>query len=107
IPTADGTSIEASRLIITQGNDRQLVYYWFIEGGRHETSESVAKLRLFANAVLENRRDGALVRFVTPVDGSDMERADRTLKEFVAQAAPLLPEYIPGAGTAAAGVATQ
>jgi exosortase D (VPLPA-CTERM-specific) len=94
IPTAGG-GVEASRLIITQGTDKQLVYFWFVEGGRHETDEYVAKLRLFQNAVLHNRRDGALVRFVTPVDGGDVARADETLKAFVAEAAPLLPAYVP------------
>lgn len=95
IPLADGTSLTASRLIISQGTDRQLVYFWFVEGGRHETDEYRAKLRLFENAVLRNRRDGALVRFVTPVDGGDLTGADARLKSFVAEAAPLLPAYIP------------
>lgn len=94
IPAAGGT-IRASRLIISQGTDKQLVYFWFVEGGRHETSEYVAKIRLFQNAVLRNRRDGALVRFVTPVDGGDLNRAEQTLREFVAEAAPLLPAYVP------------
>ncbi|HEY3149980.1 MAG TPA: VPLPA-CTERM-specific exosortase XrtD, partial [Dongiaceae bacterium] len=30
IPASGGTSIRASRLIITQGNDKQLVYFWFV-----------------------------------------------------------------------------
>src|SRR5262249_26073327 len=51
IPTTGGT-LRASRLIISQGTDKQLVYFWFVEGGRHETNEYVAKLRLFQNAVL-------------------------------------------------------
>ncbi len=87
--------LPANRLIITQGNEKQLIYYWFVEGGRHETNEYRAKLRLFTNAVLHNRRDGALVRFITPVDDSDLARADRTLKAFVAEAAPLLSGYVP------------
>ncbi|MEZ5830891.1 MAG: VPLPA-CTERM-specific exosortase XrtD [Dongiaceae bacterium] len=97
IPIADGKSLGASRLIISQGTDKQLVYFWFVEGGRHETGEYAAKLRLFRNAVLDNRRDGALVRFVTPVDGSDLAGADRRLKQFVAEVAPLLPAYLPQA----------
>ena len=95
IPLSNGTSVRASRLIITQGSDKQLVYFWFVEGGRHETNEYVAKLRLFENAILDNRRDGALVRFITPVSGGDLGHADTTLKAFVAEAAPLLPEYVP------------
>lgn len=95
IPLAGGAPLRASRLIISQGTDKQLVYFWFIEGGRHETGEYAAKFRLFANAVLHNRRDGALVRFVTPVVGGDLTRADATLKSFIAEAAPLLPAYVP------------
>jgi exosortase D (VPLPA-CTERM-specific) len=85
----------ASRLIISQGTDRQLVYYWFVEGGQVETNEYRAKLRLFGNAVLHNRRDGALVRFVTPVAGTDVNAAEGRLQAFIAKAAPLLDEYIP------------
>jgi exosortase D (VPLPA-CTERM-specific) len=95
IPLAGGATLSASRLIISQGTEKQLVYFWFVEGGRHETGEYAAKFRLFANAVLHNRRDGALVRFVTPVAGGDLERADATLKSFIAEAAPLLPAYVP------------
>jgi len=95
IPLAAGVPLRASRLIISQGTDKQLVYFWFVEGGRHETGEYAAKFRLFANAVLHNRRDGALVRFVTPVAGGDLARADATLKSFIAEAAPLLPAYVP------------
>ena len=92
---AAGVPLRASRLIISQGTDKQLVYFWFVEGGRHETGEYAAKFRLFANAVLHNRRDGALVRFVTPVAGGGLARADATLKSFIAEAAPLLPAYVP------------
>jgi exosortase D (VPLPA-CTERM-specific) len=95
VPLPGGGSLTASRLIISQGTDKQLVYFWFVEGGRHETSEYAAKLRLFQNAVLRNRRDGALVRFVTPIESGDVARADKTLKSFVAEAAPLLPAYVP------------
>ena len=95
VPMAGGAPLRASRLIISQGTDKQLVYFWFVEGGRHETGEYAAKYRLFANAVLHNRRDGALVRFVTPVPGGDLGRADATLKSFIAEAAPLLPAYVP------------
>lgn len=95
VPLAGGGTLSASRLIIAQGTEKQLVYFWFVEGGRHETGEYAAKFRLFANAVLHNRRDGALVRFVTPVAGGDLARADATLKSFIAEAAPLLPAYVP------------
>lgn len=95
IPLGDSRSISASRLIIARENEKLLVYYWFVEGGRRETGEYMAKYRLFENAVLRNRRDGALVRFITPVEGGDLGRADARLKSFIAEAAPLLPAYVP------------
>jgi exosortase D (VPLPA-CTERM-specific) len=95
IPVAGAANLRASRLIISQGTDKQLVYFWFVEGGRLETDEYMAKYRLFENAILRNRRDGGLVRFVTPIEGGDVARADKMLKSFVAEAAPLLPAYVP------------
>jgi EpsI family protein len=84
-----------NRLIIAQGNDRQLVYYWFVEGGVIETNEYLAKARLFMNSVLYNRRDGALVRYITPVVNGDIEAADQLLGRFVIETASELNAYLP------------
>lgn len=94
-PGADAPRMTVNRLIIAQENDRQLVYYWFMEGGVVETNEYLAKARLFMNAVLYNRRDGALVRYVTPIRNNDIEAADRILEGFVAEATPKLKDYLP------------
>jgi exosortase D (VPLPA-CTERM-specific) len=94
-PGANAPTMNVNRLIIAQGSDRQLVYYWFIEGGVVETDEYLAKARLLMNSVLYNRRDGALVRFVTPILSNDVEAADRVLGRFIAEAVPELAEYLP------------
>jgi len=83
-----------NRLIIAQGGQRQLVYYWFVEGGTVEASEYDAKVRLVINSVVKQRRDGALVRFITPMEGSD-SASDERLKQFIRQFLPLLPPYLP------------
>ena len=98
LPIASGnatTTMPVNRLIIAQGNTRQLVYYWFVEGGTIETNEYLAKARLFANSVLNNRRDGALVRFIVPIDGGNIEAAEETLGKFVAEIVPVMPEFLP------------
>jgi hypothetical protein len=68
-------------------------------GGRTTRMVAVARarrlFRLFANGALHKRRGGALVRFVTPVASGDLDRADATLKSFIAEAAPLVPAYVP------------
>ncbi|MBK8161349.1 MAG: VPLPA-CTERM-specific exosortase XrtD [Rhodospirillaceae bacterium] len=88
-------SVPINRLVIAQGSRRQLVYYWFVEGGVVETNEYLAKARLFANAVIDNRRDGALVRFITPIENGDFAAADLILGNFVREATPLLPRFLP------------
>jgi len=92
---AASTVVQINRLIIRQGNERSLVYYWFIEGGEPVAQETWAKLLLLKNAVLHNRRDGALIRFVTPIEGTDASMADKRLSAFIDQIAPLLREYLP------------
>ena len=89
------TVIPANRIIIAQGNTKQLVYYWFVEGGAIETNEYRAKARLFANAVMENRRDGALVRFVAPINGGDIAAVDAQMQNFIGDLLPVLPPYLP------------
>ena len=92
---AASSAIAVNRLIIAQGSTRQLVYYWFVEGGVAETDEYRAKALLFTNAVLHNRRDGALVRLITPINGGDVAAADDLLGKFVRETLPILPQFIP------------
>jgi exosortase D (VPLPA-CTERM-specific) len=89
------TVVPINRLIIRQGNERSLVYYWFVEGGEPVADETWAKVRLLANAVLHNRRDGALIRFVTPIVGTDTAIADKRLVTFINQVMPIMPQYLP------------
>ncbi|WP_374651093.1 VPLPA-CTERM-specific exosortase XrtD [Dongia sp.] len=98
LPYIDGAGtsvIQANRLIIAQGNMRQIVYYWFVEGGAVETNEYRAKARLLANSILQNRRDGALVRFIAPIEGGDVAAADAQLAGFVAETLPIIPQFLP------------
>jgi EpsI family protein len=87
--------VPINRLVIRQGNERSLVYYWFLEGGEPVADETWAKVRLLKNAVLHNRRDGALIRFVTSIDGTDPAAADKRLTDFIGQFIPVLPQYLP------------
>lgn len=87
---------EVNRVVIRKGNVSQLVYYWFVERGREMSDEYQVKWRLFRDAIVENRTDGALVRLTTPiVTGEPAENADRRMADFLAGALPLLPDYLP------------
>lgn len=94
--TVDGVPLRVNRLVIARGDNRQLVYYWFQQRGRVVTSEYLVKWYLFWDALKKNRTDGALVRFVTPVEpGHDIAEADERLASFAKLVAPQLATYIP------------
>jgi exosortase D (VPLPA-CTERM-specific) len=90
-----GNPLRVNRAIIQKGTDRQLVYYWFEEQGRSVTSDYGAKLFTLIDAVRYGRTDGALIRLVTPIEGTSVESADRRLQEFLELTLPKLPAYVP------------
>jgi exosortase D (VPLPA-CTERM-specific) len=90
-----GAPLRVNRAIIQKGTDRQLVYYWFEERGRSMTSDYGAKLYTLWDAVERGRTDGALVRLVTPIQGSAIDAADRRLQNFLRLTLPKLSAYIP------------
>jgi EpsI family protein len=96
IPVANGAPpIEVNRYVIAKGLDRQLVLYWYQSHGRVIASEYWAKIFLTLDAIRLNRTDGALVRVVTPISGSEVA-AEREAMQFVQTLFPLLGQYLPG-----------
>lgn len=91
-----GEPLEVNRMIIAQGDFRQLVYYWFQQRGRVITNEYWVKWWLFWDALTRNRTDGALVRLTIPIlPGQDLDQAEAALQEFAAVTVPELGPYIP------------
>jgi len=100
---ADGASVPVNRVLMSMGEDRLLVYYWFMQRGRNVTSEYAAKWYIFWDSVTKQRTDGALVRVITPVaKGSDVAEADERLTAFLRKAHPALYFHIPQADAVAA-----
>jgi exosortase D (VPLPA-CTERM-specific) len=87
-------TIEVTRMLISKGNTKQLVYYWFHQRGRDLSNEFPMKFALLYDAIKLNRTDGAIVRFTTTVYRSEAE-ADAKLAEFIRLNYPLFPKYIP------------
>lgn len=89
-------ALRVNRALISYGDQRQLVYYWFQQRGRVITSEYLVKWYLLHDALTHNRTDGALVRLTTPVaPGEPVRSADARLADFAALAVPRLGEFIP------------
>jgi exosortase D (VPLPA-CTERM-specific) len=83
-----------SSLLMKQGNERLLVYYWFIQQGRWLPNESSTEIRLKIDSLWNRRAQGALIRLTTPVD-HDIESAKARLADYARLVVPLLPKFIP------------
>lgn len=96
IETGTGETLAVNRAIIQKGLNRQLVYYWFEQRGRHLTSDYAAKAYTVWDELSRGRSDGALVRVVTPVGPTEsLEAADQRLAAFLRLALRDLPAYVP------------
>ncbi|MDQ3920703.1 MAG: EpsI family protein [Acidobacteriota bacterium] len=95
VKPADGSrAFEANRYLITHGDERQLLVYWYQGRGRAVASEYRDKLYTVLDSMRLRRSDGAMVRVLVPVGGSEAEAAE-TAAQFAAQVAPRLAPYVP------------
>ena len=93
-----GTSLTVpiNRFVISQGDNKQIVYYWFQERGQIIASEYAVKWHMLIDSIKHNRTDGALVRLTTLIGPLDsIENADKRLLDFAQNVTPLLKDYIP------------
>jgi EpsI family protein len=85
-----------NRVIVEQGSNKEIVYYWFDERGRKIANEWWSKWQLLVDAIIMNRTDGALVRVTTQVFPGERERdADERLQSFMRGLLPSLTGYLP------------
>ncbi len=92
----DGQVYHVGEYVISDGNIKQFVLYWYQAHGRSIPNEYTAKLFMIADAIRMNRTDGAIVRVITPVlplesVADARERAVHFTKEMV----PSIPRFIP------------
>lgn len=91
-----GESYVINRSVISKGDLRQLVYFWFVERGRIQTNEYAVKWFIFWDALTRNRTEGALVRVSTLVtDPAQMSHADMRLESFIRSLNPRLAYHLP------------
>src|SRR5262245_50010722 len=94
IALPDGTSFVANKYVIQNGDSRSLMVYWYQGRGRNVASEYWGKVYTVFDSVRLRRSDGAMVRVVVPINGSE-EAAEQAATEFAATAATVLPEFVP------------
>ncbi len=95
INPADGSpAFEANRYWIKHGGESQLLVYWYQGRGRAVASEYVDKVYTVLDSIGRRRSDGAMVRLLVPVNGSEQAAVDAALG-FAAEVAPQLSSYVP------------
>jgi len=93
-PVNGGTPFEANRYVIESGSNKSVLVYWYQGRGRRVASEYWGKVYTVLDSVRLRRSDAAMVRVVVPVHGSE-EMALKVAADFAANAAVLLPDYVP------------
>lgn len=92
-PAPDMPPIALNRAVIQKGMSRQLVYFWFEQRGRQLTTGLGVRVHLLWDRVTAGRRDGGLVRLITPIVDGDEAAADARLTELAAHLVPELPRF--------------
>ena len=93
-PANGESSFEANRYIVQNGNDRELMVYWYQGRGRATASEYWGKIYTVVDSVRRRRSDGAIVRVMVPMGDSE-ESAEKAATDLAAQAASELPPFVP------------
>lgn len=89
-------TFDVNRAVIQKGLSKQLVYYWFEQRGKRMTNDYSAKVSVVFDSLTMGRSDGALVRFVTPINPGETEaEAEARLLRVMSLSLQKLPRFIP------------
>ena len=88
-------TIRVNRYIVSKGDEKSAVLYWYQTPHRVIADEYDAKFWLVADSVRYHRSDTALVRIVVPVQRDQDEKAVGLGVKFVQAVYPVLRTYLP------------
>ncbi len=80
---ADGKVKTINRLVITQPNSRQVMYYWYQTRGGALIDEFDVKVDLAVNSLMLRPTDAAFIRLTVPVLNDDFAAADARAVAFL------------------------
>ena len=93
---AGGKLHRVGEYVISNGENRQFVVYWYQAHGRSVASEYAAKMYFVLDAMKLNRTDGGLVRVATPINPAEgITPARARVESFASQLVTMLPRFIP------------
>lgn len=96
MPNSPYGSFQVNRAVIQKGMSKQLVYYWFEQRGKRMTNDYLAKVSVVWDSLTIGRSDGAIVRFVTPIEEGETEaEAEDRMLRLIDLTLNRLPKFIP------------
>jgi EpsI family protein len=90
-----GDSISINRYVVSKGEARDIVLYWYQTQGRVIADEFMAKFFLISDSIRNHRSDTALVRVVVPITAGRAEAAEKMGTDFVQVFYPVVKAYLP------------
>jgi EpsI family protein len=94
ITRPDGSAFSANRYLIQNGDQKDLLVYWYQGRGRAVASEYWGKFYTVLDSVRLRRSDGAMVRVTVPVNKSEAAALQMAI-DLAANALVVLPEFVP------------
>ncbi len=87
---------EVNRLIIAEGENRQLMFYWFETRGGVIHNEFALKWDLMKNSLLLRPTDASIIRLTTPmVPGESIDAATNRAVTFLRSFSPSIEQSLP------------
>ena len=93
-PANGAPAFEANSYVVQHGSDRQLMIYWYQGRGRAVANEYKDKVYTVLDSIRLRRSDGAMVRLLVPVRGSEGEALE-SARQLASQVAPNLAPHVP------------
>ncbi len=95
VDVGQAASIPINRFVVSHGDSRSLVLYWYQSRDRAVADEFKAMFWVIADAVRFNRTDTALVRVIVPISGREADDAERTAVDFVKAFYGAIRQFLP------------
>lgn len=86
--------LPASEYIVEKKPERLLVLYWYHQGERVTSSETMAQLYAIPDMLMHGRTDTSLVRIIAPIAGNQTESARDLAFGFAREIYPLIRSQI-------------
>ena len=87
--------ININRYVVSRGENKSIVYYWYQSPHRVVADEFSAKVHLVLDSIRYQRSDTAIVRVIVPVDERGEKHADGVALAFIKECYAPVKSYLP------------